>query len=68
LIAPRLSLQAAARAHPVEIPIEIELQQIARIIRRPAGLIELRVSEALFGQVELRTNASIKRTGFSGAM
>src|SRR5437762_1835435 len=52
-VARRLPLQPATGTHPVEITVEIEPQQISRIIRRSPRLLELRVGKTSFAQIKL---------------
>jgi hypothetical protein len=51
-IAPGLALQPAARLNPIEIAVDIELQQYRRMIRRPAGLLRSNPAEPKRGQIE----------------
>ena len=60
-VARRLRFQAAAGAHPVEVAIEIEPEQISRVVGRPSRLGHLRVAEAGLLQIEL-PDKSVKET------
>ena len=51
-IARRLGLQTPARTHAVQIAVEIELEQIRRVIRRPPRLLGLRAGETQRRKVE----------------
>src|SRR5690349_12024239 len=44
-IAPRLGFQPPAGANPVEVAIEVKLEQIGRMIRRTPGSCRLRMGE-----------------------
>src|SRR5436190_2616909 len=51
-IAPSLALEPAARLNPVEIAVDVELQQDRRVIRRPAGRLGIDPAEPKPGQIE----------------
>ena len=51
-IAPGLPLEPAARLNPIEIAIDVELQQDRRMIRRPTGCLGIDPAEPKPGQVE----------------
>jgi hypothetical protein len=51
-IAPGLTLQPAARLHPFEIAIDIELQKDQRVVRRPAGCLRIYPVEPKLSQIE----------------
>ena len=51
-VAPGLTLKPAARLHPVEIAVNVELQQDRRMIRRPAGCLGIDPAEPKLGQIE----------------
>src|SRR5207302_10300677 len=44
-LAPGLTLQPAARLHPVEIAVDVELQKDRRMIRRPASHLRINAAE-----------------------
>ena len=52
-IAPGLPLEPTARLNPVEIAVDVELQQIARMIGRPAGRQRLDPVEPEAAKIEL---------------
>ena len=47
-----LGLQPAARPHAVEISVDVQLEQIARRVTRPAGRFRLNPGEARLGEIE----------------
>src|SRR5664280_2002597 len=51
-VAPSFTLQSPARLDPVEIAVNVELQQDRRMIRRPAGYLGIDPAEPKFGQIE----------------
>jgi hypothetical protein len=51
-VATGLALQAAARLDPIEIAVDVELEQRRGMIAGPAGRCRLDVIEAHLGQVE----------------
>ena len=51
--APGLALQPAARLDPIEIAIDVELQQDRRMIRRPTCDLRIDPAEPELGQIEL---------------
>jgi len=63
-IAVRLGFQAPARAHPVQVAVDVEPQQVGRIIARSAG--GLTRAKPAAAKSSSSTNASMKRTGLSG--
>ena len=48
----RLALQHSRRAHPIQIPIQVESQKVARIVSRPPRLRRLRAVESQPGQIQ----------------
>jgi hypothetical protein len=52
-IAPGLALQPPARLNPVEIAINVELQQAGRMIGRPAGRLGIDPAEPERREIEL---------------
>jgi hypothetical protein len=52
-IAGGLRLEPPAGAHPIDVSINIELQQIGRIVARPARVLRLNAPETGFLQVTL---------------
>ena len=52
-VAPGLTLEPAARLNPIEIAVDVELQQHRRMIRRPAGRLGIDPAEPKLGQIEL---------------
>ena len=52
-IAPALALKPAARLNPIEITIDVELEQRRRMIRGPAGCLGVNSVKLQFGQIEL---------------
>src|SRR6185436_17161283 len=51
-VAPGLTLKPAARLNPVEIAVNVELQQHRRMIRRTAGCLGIDPVEPKLGQIE----------------
>jgi hypothetical protein len=51
-VAPSLTLEPAARLNPIEIAVNVELQQYRRMIRRPAGCLGIDPAEPKLRQVE----------------
>jgi hypothetical protein len=51
-VAPSLVLKPPARLNPVEIAVNIELQQHRRMIRRPPGRLGIDPVKSQLGQVE----------------
>src|SRR5450631_2246596 len=51
-VASSFTLQSSARLHPVEIAIDVELQQHRWMIRRPAGYLGIDPAKPKFGQIE----------------
>ena len=51
-VAPGLTLQPAARLDPIEIAVDVELQQYRRMIRRPAGYLGIDPVEPKLRQIE----------------
>ena len=62
-VAPSFAFQPPARLHPVEIAVDVELQQSRRMIGRPSGRRRLDAVEPQLGRSSASTNASITRTG-----
>jgi hypothetical protein len=52
-VAPALALKPAARLNPIEITIDIELEQRRRMIRGPAGRPGVNSTKLQSGQIEL---------------
>ena len=52
-IARGLRLEPPAGAHPIDVSINVELQQIGRIVARPAGVLRLNAPETGFLQITL---------------
>jgi len=52
-IAPGLALEPTARLNPIEIAVDVELQQYRRMIRRPPGCLGIDPAEPKSGQIEL---------------
>ena len=51
-VASGLTLEPAARLNPVEIAVDVELQQDRRMIRRPAGYLGIDPAEPKLGKIE----------------
>ena len=51
-VAPGITLQPPARLDPIEIAINVELQQHRRMVRRPASRLGSDPTKSNFGQVE----------------
>ncbi len=51
-VAVTLRFQAARGAYPVQVAIEVELEQVTRMVAGPPGLLGLGAHEARLGQVE----------------
>ena len=51
-VAPGVTLEPAARLNPVEIAVNIELQQHRRMIRRPTGHLGINPTEPQLGKIE----------------
>ena len=51
-VAPSLTLKPAARLNPIEIAVDVELQQDRRMIRRPAGYLGIDPAEPKLGQID----------------
>src|SRR5450756_2508887 len=51
-VAPSFTLQSPARLDPVEIAVDVELQQHRWMIRRPAGYLGIDPTKPKFGQIE----------------
>ena len=51
-VAPGLALKPAARLNPVEIAVNVELQQHRRMVRRPAGGLGINPAEPKLGKIE----------------
>ena len=62
-IAPSLSLKPPARLNPIEIAVDVELQQDRRMIRRPARRLGSHSFNPNLDKSSLSTKASITRTG-----
>src|SRR6266436_3276682 len=52
-VAGGLTLKPTARLNPVEIAVDVQLQQYRRMIRRPAGDLGINPAEPKLGQIEL---------------
>jgi hypothetical protein len=52
-VAVRLGYQAPARAHPVEIAVDVELQQIGGVVARPSGCLRHNTREAGGREIQL---------------
>src|SRR6187399_11360 len=48
-----LALQPSTRLDPVQVPVDVDLQQDRRVVRRPAGRCRLRTFEPELLQIEL---------------
>jgi hypothetical protein len=48
-----LAFQPPAALYPVQVPIDVDLQEHRRVVRRPAGKGWLRAGEPKFFQIEL---------------
>jgi hypothetical protein len=65
-VAVGLGFQPPARAHPVQVAVDVELQQVAGIVaRRPVAFGTTRAKPAA-ARSSSSTKASMKRTGLSG--
>jgi hypothetical protein len=51
-VAPSLALKPAARLDPIEVAVDVELQQDRRMIRRSAGYLGLDTVESKSGKIE----------------
>jgi hypothetical protein len=51
-VAPSLALEPAARLDPIEIAVDVELQQYRRMIRRPAGYLGIDPAEPKLRQIQ----------------
>jgi hypothetical protein len=51
-VAPSFALKPAARLDPIEVAVDVELQQDRRMIRRSAGHLGLDTVESKFGKIE----------------
>src|SRR6266699_5759075 len=51
-VAPGLTLEPAARLNPIEVAVDVELQQHRRMIRRPAGCLRIDPVEPKLGQIK----------------
>ena len=51
-VAPGLTLEPAARLNPIEIAVDVELQQDRRMIRRPAGCLRIDPAEPKLVKIE----------------
>src|SRR5512146_1963887 len=60
-VALALPLQAPARLHPVEVPVDVNLQQCRRMVGRPSGRLGLDAAEPELGQVQF-TDKDIDRS------
>ena len=52
-VAGGLTLKPAARLNPIEIAVDVELQQHRRMVRRPASCLGINPAEPKLGQIEL---------------
>src|SRR6266436_6639380 len=52
-VALALPLQAPARLHPIEVSVDVDLQQCRRMVGRPSCRLWLDAAKAEFGQIEL---------------
>jgi hypothetical protein len=52
-IAACLTLKPPARLNPIEITVNVELEQHRRMVRRPAGDLGINPAEPQIGQIEL---------------
>ena len=64
-VAARLTLKPAARLNPIEIAVDVELQQHRRMVRRPAGCLGIDPAELSSARSSSSTKTSITRTGLS---
>src|ERR1700704_5739602 len=51
-VASGLTLEPAARLNPVEVAVDVELQQYRWMIRRPTGCLGINPAESKLGQIE----------------
>jgi hypothetical protein len=51
-VAPGFALKPPARLHPIEVAVNVELQQNRRMIRRPASRLGIDPVELKLGQIE----------------
>src|ERR1700730_2586619 len=51
-VAPSLTLKPAARLNPIEITVNVKLQQHRRMVRRPAGCLGINPAEPKLVQIE----------------
>jgi hypothetical protein len=51
-VAPALALKPARRAHLVQVPVEIQSEQVARVIRRAAGRRRLCLCKAKLAKIQ----------------
>lgn len=65
-VAVAFGFQSAARPYAVEITVDVQLEQIAGRVARPAGRLRLDPPEPCLERSRPSTKASIKRTGLSG--
>src|SRR5438445_13863994 len=52
-VALAFSLQASARLHPIEVAVDVNLQQRRRMIGRPSCRLRLNTAKAQLGQIKL---------------
>jgi hypothetical protein len=52
-VAPSLALEPSTRLNPVEIAVNVELQENRRVIRRPTGCLWVNPAEADLRQIKL---------------
>jgi len=66
-VAVAFGFQPAARPHPVEISVDVELEQIARRVARPAGRLCLDAREARLDEIEAIDDGIDEADGVVGA-
>ena len=64
-VASGLTLEPAARLNPVEVAVDVELQQYRRMIRRPAGCLGITPPYPSSARSSSSTKTSMTRTGLS---
>src|SRR5947209_5386969 len=60
-----LPLQAPARLHPIEVSVDVNLQQRRRMVGRPSGRLRLAPPKPSSARSSSSTKTSIARTGLS---
>src|SRR5215469_11312247 len=64
-IAVGFRLQPSARSHPVQVAVDVKLQQISRRICRAARHLRRNTAKPRGREISPSTKASMKRTGLS---